>query len=172
MSCNKNITYFYIYRFRFIDTFAHMPSSLEKIADNLKAHGEDNFRELRREYPKTNEFQLLLGKGKFPYEYLTDVSRLDDSCPEHSAFYSSLKNENITSEEYMTVKQIFKTFKLKTVGDLLSLYVKQDVLILTDCVNFYRKMVKDSYNLEALAYYTSPSLSMDAALKKTQVFIS
>lgn len=148
-----------------------MPSSLEKIGDNLKAHGEHNFRELRQEYPKTEEFQLLLGKGKFPYEYLTDVATLHDPCPDHLAFYSSLKNENITTEEYETVQQIFKTFNLSTVGDLLELYVKQDVLILTDCVNFYRQMVRDSYNLEAFSYYSSPSLTLDASLKFTGVEI-
>ena len=47
----------------------------------------------------------------------------------------------------------------------MELYVKQDVLILADCVNHYRKMVRDSFNLEAMAYYSSPGLTLDAALK-------
>lgn len=157
--------------FRFIDSYAHVSSSLEKITNNLKKHGKENFVELRREYNEDSKFELLLGKGKFPYEYLTDENKLDDTNLNKSAFYSSLNNENISREEYEGVQKIIKEFQISNLRDLLELYVKQDVLILCDCMNFYRNMVMRNYNLEAMAYFSSPALSLDAALKMTSVEI-
>lgn len=154
-----------------MDSYAHVISSLESIADNLKKHGTQHFIELLKEFPDPQKHALLLGKGKFPYEYLTDFEKLSEPCPGHEHFYSSLKIENISDEEYATVQKIIKVFKLNNLKELLELYVKQDVIILCDCLNFYRKMVRNNYNLEALCYISSPSLSQDAALKMTNVKI-
>lgn len=158
-------------RFRFLDSYAHVISSLDKIAENLKKHGTEHFIELLREFPNPQKHELLLGKGKFPYEYLTDLQKLYEKCPPHEQFYSSLKNENISVKEYETVQEIMTVFKLKNLKGLLELYVKQDVIILCDCLNFYRKMVRKNYNLEAFCYISSPGLSLDAALKMTNAKI-
>ena len=158
-------------RFRFIDSFAHIPSSLEKIVSNLIAHGKDNFHALRAEFPDEKHFNLLWGKGKFPYEYLSNVNILDEPLPKHEAFFSTLNNKNISEEEYELVKDIWETFQLRTLKDLLKLYVRQDVLLLADCINFHRSMVRNNYDLECLAYYSAPALSMDAALKMNTMSI-
>ena len=40
-------------------------------------------------------------KGFFPYQRLDGLDKLEEtSLPPHAAFYSSLKNANITGEEY------------------------------------------------------------------------
>ena len=42
-----------------------------------------------------------LRKGNFPYEYMDDVRKLDDCVlPPQAAFYSRLKNEGISNEDY------------------------------------------------------------------------
>ena len=60
-------------RFRFIDSYAHMPSSLDVIADNLVKHGKDSFIKLKCAFPQLDKFELLLGKGDFCYEYIDCV---------------------------------------------------------------------------------------------------
>ena len=50
-------------------------------------------------------------KGFFPYEYMDDIQKLDDTAlPPHSAFYSSLKNENITVEEYQFCQNVWQEY--------------------------------------------------------------
>lgn len=159
-------------RFRFIDSLQHLPSSLETLVANLLDHGTEHFHCLRQEFPDPEEFNLLMRKGSFPYEFVTELSSLYETLPPHSAFYSKLRGKNISNEEYETVCEVYQKFNMRSLRDLLILYNKQDVLLLADVVTFYRQNVRDSYNLEALAYLTSPSLTLDAALKFSQVCIA
>ena len=47
-----------------------------------------------------------LQKGHFPYEYMDDVRKLDDCVlPPQAAFYSRLKNEGISDEDYARRQQ-------------------------------------------------------------------
>ena len=158
-------------KFIFVDSYAHLIGPLQKIVDNLMNHDPANFVELRKEFSSPVEFQLMLGKGSFCYEYLDNISKLHESCPTHDKFFSSLKNENISDEEYSTVQKILSVFDINTIGELLELYVKQDCLILCDVINHYRTMVRTNYSLEALCYYTSPALTFDAALRMTRAEI-
>ena len=40
----------------------------------------------------------------FPYEFMTDLTKLQSSLPKHHAFYSSLSTSNISKDEYELVK--------------------------------------------------------------------
>ena len=42
-------------------------------------------------------------------------------------FYSQLKDENISQEDYDHAQNVFKTFKCKTIRDYHDLYLKTDV---------------------------------------------
>ena len=44
-----------------------------------------------------------LRKLYFPYEFVTDLDKLNSGLPEHNVFYSSLSKSNITQEEYNLV---------------------------------------------------------------------
>ena len=46
------------------------------------------------------------------------------------AFYSSLNREDITNVDYEHADKVFKTFKLKHVGEYHDLYVQSDTLLL------------------------------------------
>ena len=48
-----------------------------------------------------NKFILLLRKGVYPYEYMDNWERFDEtSLPDIEAFYGSLNMENITDVDY------------------------------------------------------------------------
>ncbi len=68
------------------------------------------------------------GKGHFPYEWFDDVTKLDvTSLPPHEAFFSSLKNTNISEEEYRYCQHVWKENKMTTFKDFLVWYNNLDV---------------------------------------------
>ena len=77
---------------------------------------------------------LLRGKGTIPYEMLTRYDSLDISpdnrnffLPHH--FYSSLKDEIMTNEEYENEKKNYQTTKLTDLGELNKICNFQDAII-------------------------------------------
>jgi hypothetical protein len=48
-------------------------------------------------------------KGFFPYEWMTSLDKLNVSqLPPHEAFYSTLKNENISAEDYQLCQTVWE----------------------------------------------------------------
>ena len=73
---------------RFIDSFKFMSSSLVSLVNNL-AHGDSEFFGFQ-EYSE-NQYKLLIKKGIYPYEYMTDWDRFKEmKLPPREAFYSKL----------------------------------------------------------------------------------
>ena len=55
------------------------------------------------------KFILLLRKGVYPYEYIGDWEKFNEtSLPEKEDFYSHFNMEDITSEDYAHVKILKK----------------------------------------------------------------
>ena len=58
---------------------------------------------------------MLLRKGLYPYEYMDDWNKFNEtSLPDKKAFYSELCLENITNEDYIHAKKYSKNLNLKT----------------------------------------------------------
>ena len=71
-----------------------------------------------------NKFILLWRKGVYPYEYMDNWERFDEtSLPDKESFYSSLNMENINDIDYRHGNNVFKKFKLKNLGEYHDLYV-------------------------------------------------
>ena len=52
-------------------------------------------------------FELLCRKGVYPYEYIDSFTRFNETkLPEKEKYYSILRNEGITDEEYNFAKEI------------------------------------------------------------------
>ena len=70
--------------FRFIDSFKFMSSSLDSLINNL-AHGGSKFFGFE-EYSE-NQYKLLIKKGIYPYEYMTDWDNFTrDEAPSEGSF--------------------------------------------------------------------------------------
>ena len=76
------------------------------------------------------------GKGTIPYQMINDFESLKitpkDEFFDQKDFYSSLKEKDISDEEYENVKKIFKLLRLETLGDMNRIYNFQDTLILCE----------------------------------------
>ena len=88
-----------------------------------------------------NKFILLLRKGIYPYEYMDNWERFDEtSLPDKDSFYSSLNMENIDDIDYRHGNDVFKKFKFKNLGEYHDLYVQSDTLLLADVFENFRNM--------------------------------
>ena len=89
--------------------------------------------------------------------------------PNREQFYSILNDQQITNGEYDHARKVWKTFNIKTMSEYHDLYLKNDVLLLADVFESFRKTCLQYYKLDPSQYFTSPGLSWDAMLKITNI---
>ena len=91
-----------------------------------------------------NKFILLLRKRVYPYEYMDNWERFNETLlPNKEAFYSNLNMEDITDTDYRHGNKVFKEFKLKHLREYPDLYVQSDTLLLADvCENLETCVLK------------------------------
>ena len=117
-----------------------------------------------------NEFVLLLRKGVYPYEYMDNWEKFDETMlPPKKAFHSNLNLENISDENYAHAQKVWDVFKIKNLGEYHDLYVKIDTLLLSDIFEYFRNMCLDIYELDPAYFVSAPGLAWQACLKKTGV---
>ena len=131
----------------FIDSMQFMNSSLDSLVKNLMS---EDFKCLSEEF-SGGQLGLVKEKGVYPYEYMGSFKRFDeDKLPDKFEFFSSLKDDCISKEEYERTTGVWNTFKIKHLGEYHDLYLKTDVLLLAD--------VFETFVKTCLSYYGSLSL--------------
>ena len=112
-----------------------------------------------------NACKILIKKGVFPYEYINSEKALEEtSLPPKENFYSSLKQTNISDEEYEFALQIFKEAKCSNIKDYLEIYLKGDVFQLAEIFENFRKTIFHNYSLDPAQLLTISSLAIQAAM--------
>ena len=150
----------------FIDSFQFMSSSLDKLVSNLP---KDDLIYTSQVF-KGKRLNLMSQKGVYPYDFMDSFEKFDQTeLPTKDQFYSILNDQHITDVEYNHVKKVWKTFKIKTMGEYHDLYLGSDVLLLVDVFESFRKTCLQYYKLDPCHYFTSPGLSWDAMLKMTDI---
>ena len=150
----------------FIDSFQFMSSSLDKLVSNLP---KDDLTYISKVF-KGKRLNLMSQKGVYPYDFMDSFKKFNQmELPTKDQFYSILKDQDITDDEYDHAKKVWKTFKMKTMGEYRDLYLGSDMLLLTDVFENFRKTCMQYYKLDPCHYFTSPGLSWDAMLKITNI---
>ena len=155
----------------FIDSFQFMSSSLDKLVSNLP---KDDLIYTSKVF-KGKRLNLMSQKGVYPYDFMDSFEKFNQTeLPTKDQFYSILNDQHITDDdiaddEYDHTKKVWKTFMIKTMGEYHDLYLRSDVLLLTDVFENFRKTCMQYYKLDPCHYFTSPSLSWDAMLKMTNI---
>ena len=117
-----------------------------------------------------NKFILLLRKSVYPYEYMDNWERFNEtSLPNKESFYSNLNMQNIDDIDYRHGNNIFKIFELKNLGEYHDLYVQSDTLLLADVFENFRNKCLEVYELDPAHFLSLPGLAWQACLKKTNV---
>ena len=101
-----------------------------------------------------------LGKGHFPYEYMDDLQKLEDRVlPPQSAFFSRLKNEGISNDDYARCQAVWRDNGMETLREYLIWYNNRDVTPFLDAIakqaGFYKQhnidMFKDGISVPGLS---------------------
>ena len=155
---------------RFIDSFQFLGTSLEKLVSNLAAEGKDKFKLLTRHVVDPTKQDLLLRKGVYPYDYVDNPARLEETAlPPQAAFYSILNQDAISAEDYAHAEEVWRVFRCRTMGDYHDVYLKSDVILLADVFESFRDTAMETYRLDPAHYFTAPGFSWDSMLKYTGV---
>ncbi|XP_076291056.1 uncharacterized protein LOC143214203 [Lasioglossum baleicum] len=156
-------------KFRFIDSFKFLNSSLDKLTSYLD---KNKLRIVRGEFThlSNDDFNLLTRKGVFPYDYLASYDKLNDTClPPREAFYNRLNGSEISNIDYIHANTVWSRFTIQTLGEYSDLYLKLDVLLLADVFENFRDDCLENYKLDPAHYYTLPGFAWDVMLKMTKI---
>ena len=114
------------YSFTLLDICNSIKGSLSELSKNLL--DKDKII-TKQHFP--NKFELLKEKVSFPYEWLTKENIFDKELHSIDKFYSSLKLQNISKDEYDKTIEIYKKLKCKNIKDYSQIYLMLDI-------NYYR----------------------------------
>ena len=115
----------------------------ERFFNTHKFYNDDN-----------NKFILLLRKVIYPYEYMDDWEKFNEtSLPEIEDFYSHLNMEDITDADYAHAKRVCKDFEIKKIGEYHDLYVQSDTLLLADVFENLRNMCIKIYKFDLVNFF-------------------
>ena len=101
-----------------------------------------------------------LQKGHFPYEYMDDLHKLEDrALPPQAAFFSRLKNEGISIDDYARCQAVWRDNGMTTLREYLIWYNNRDVTPFLDAIakqaGFYKHqnidMFKDGISVPGLS---------------------
>ena len=85
----------------------------------------------------------------YPYDYADDWDKFNEiTLPEKEEFHSNLNFEDVTDADYMHAKRVCKNFEIKNLSKYHDLYLKNDVLLLADVFENFRKMGLKIYELD------------------------
>ena len=165
----------------FKDSFSFLSSSLDKLVklskyedDKRRENWKNNFRySVGNPYAKADEdLDLLTDKGIYPYDYFDSFDRFTErNLPPKEAFYSKLSEEHVNVKDYERAQKVWKHFGIRTLGQYHDLYLRTDVLLLTDVIENFRDLCMEYYGLDPAHYYTLPNFAWEAMLLKTGVEI-
>ena len=133
---------------RFIDTVKYFQQNLASLAAAMTNKERENVKKKCRAflaeklmYIKDDDEKWILeylssGKGTIPHQMITDFDSLnikpEKDFFEHEKFYSCLKEDNISTEEYENVKKFVNILKLETLGYLNRICNFQDTAMLCE----------------------------------------
>ena len=93
---------------------------------------------------------MTSGKGIIPYELTVDMQSLlltpdNEQFWNKTEFFSELKLQAVDDESYESSKFLYKTLKIRNLGDLNDLYNTQDVILLCEILESRFQAMQNTY---------------------------
>ena len=152
---------------RFIDSIKFMSSSLDSLVNNLARGGGEFF---GFENYSDHQRELLIRKGIYPYEYMDSWDRFEETIlPPKKSFYSTLSMSGVSETDYEHARKVWREFGINDMGEYHDLYLKTDVILLTNVFEAFRNVCLNNYGLDPAHFFTAPWLAWEACLKKTGI---
>ena len=113
---------------------------------------------------------LLLRKGVYPYEYMSDWEKFNEtSLPEKKDFYRHLNMENITDADYAYAKRLCKGFEKKKFRRLSWSACSKQYIIFSWCIWELWKYVFWKVRIWSCKFFFSFRISMTSSSKNIEV---
>ena len=155
--------------FQFLDSYQILAASLSELADALaKDAGQYDFSILKQaQLCADKDLSLLLRKSVYPYEWVRSVSQLKNevSFPSHDAFFSSLKGDTISQEDFLHGQNVYNRLNCQNMLEYTELYCKLDTLLLAEIVLSFRELIWSHFKIPIENYISTPQITWDACLK-------
>ena len=149
------------YSIKIIDSLAFLQSNLNDLSKDL-----DDDLEIITKNHFQDKFEMVNKKlDNFPYDYVNSETLQNENLPDKKHFYNMLKLKDITDKEYKIVQKFYNNMKFKNIREYLECYLKNDITLLADVFNNFRKIIFDNLGLDPVKYISAPSLTKDCALK-------
>lgn len=148
-----------------------MASSLDKLSSYLPSNKKKILHEQFNYLPNEQRHKLER-KGVFCYEFMDSLEKLDfPRLPKKEDFYSSLSDSHISDAEYDFAQSVWSDFNIRSLGEYAELYMKTDILLLSDVFENFRDECQAIYSIDPAHHYTAAGFSWEAMLKYTKVEI-
>ena len=167
----------------FLDSMSFLSGSLDSLNESIKKsckyniinqsslvcnNGKNNQKVKKPDSDKRVKY--LLTKGSFPYEWAKNIDDYSLSqLVSQSAFYNSMTNSHISDENYQLAREVWKTFKMKTMQDYMETYCMCDTLILAEVFEMFRMESIVNFGMDPTHFISLPGFAFKAFLKKTDV---
>ena len=95
-------------------------------------------------------YKCSVMKGFIPYQWMNNLDKPNiETLPRHEDFFSTLKNKNITAEDYAYCQKIWKEEQMTTMKDYLIWYNNRDVVPFLEALekqfSFYSQLGVDMF---------------------------
>jgi len=170
-SNTEKYTSFTLGKLRFIDSYQFLDCSLGELVESLpKENPQQTLKHFSSQYSEEWQISLLLRKGIYPYEYVDGVEKFGETqLPSKEMFYSHLSGKHNSQSDYSHAQTVWKMMGIQNLCQYHDLYLRIDVLLLTDVFENFRRKSLQEYRLDLAHFCTLPGLSWQAALKMTGV---
>ena len=140
---------------KFIDSFQFTPKGLDVLAKTL---ADDEFRYLR-ESCTSNHFGLIRRKGVYPYDYMDNFDRFDETkLPSQDAFFSKLSGSPCSNSEYTHATRVWSAFGCRTMADYHDIYLQLVVLLVAAFSERFRATCLEYYSLDPALLVVLPGM--------------
>jgi len=152
---------------RFLDTLAFLSAGLDTLQTNLYdgGKGRHKFVHTLKHCPQTENVELMLKKGVYPYDYMSSWERFEErQLPPQESFYSELYEQDCDEADYNHAQNVWTQFQCQTLGQYHDLYLLTDVLLLADIFEAHRMNCLTYYKLDPAHFFTTPNFAWNAML--------
>ena len=117
------------------------------------------------------------GKGIVPYEKIVDfnsstLTPVDGIFFEKCEFYSDLKQKSVKDEDYECSVYLYKTLKMRNLGDMNDLFNTQDVVLLCEITENRFQLMHDRCGFNPRKCNSASSLSGSTERDLSKVIIA
>ena len=146
---------------RFLDSYRFLSSSLQKFVTSL-----NDFPYMQNEALTDDLFKKKLA---YPYEKFNLNNLHEPLNLTKEDYWSTLTQSHPCEDDIKRTQQLIDTYNITTAQELTMLYLKMDVLQLTDVFeNFVEKSTLE-YGIKPLYSYSLPGYTWKAGLKLTKI---